>query len=313
MASANTGFVGIDFGGTNLRGGLVDSRGFIVKRAAVLTAASEGKDKVISRIVSLAQKLSAGEAFPVGVASPGPIDSSTGVLYNPPNLPGWGVVDLRKELAGRLNREVYVQNDANMTAFGEFCHGAGRGARSMLCLTVGTGIGSGLILDGHLYTGEHGLAAELGHTVIDLNGPVCGCGNRGCLESFAAAKGMVRQVRNLIAAGEKTALQAVEDELTAELIGSAAAGGDAVAVKALRRTGTYLGVAISNTLALLDIALVVLGGGIANAGELLLEPIRDAVNATLIDSDLRRPKIVPSELGDDAAILGISSYSRSST
>jgi len=305
-------FIGIDLGGTNLRAGLVDAEGRILKRAATLTRAAEGKEKVISRITGLVKELSDSRHIPVGVASPGPVERGTGVLLNPPNLPGWHRVDLKYELQSRLRRKVYVENDANMVACGEFHYGAGKGARSLLCLTIGTGIGSGLILDGSLYTGDHGFAAELGHTVIDPRGPDCGCGARGCLESLAAARAMVSEARRLIRDGAATTLEGAEGELTAEAIGLAAAEGDAVAEQVLERAGRHLGIAISNAVALLDVSLVVVGGGISRAKDLILEPIRKTVARTLLDYDLRELEIVPSELGDDAGILGIFAYCRSS-
>jgi glucokinase len=308
LAGARKGFVGIDLGGTNLRAGLVDPQGNIVRRARDLTQASRGRDHVISRIVELAEELSAGVDLPVGIASPGPVDSKTGVLLNPPNLPGWGRVDMKKELEDRLKRKVYVQNDANMVAYGEFRFGAGRGANSMLCLTVGTGIGSGLVLDGRLHLGDHGFAAEIGHTVIDPDGPLCGCGAKGCLESYAAAKPIVSQTLRLIKAGQETILRGEEGDLTVEKISHAAGAGDGLARGVLLDAGRYLGIAISNALALVDVALVVVGGGVSGAGELILKPIRETVAEILLDHDLRGVEIRPSELGDDAGILGIFAY-----
>lgn len=313
MAEEPEGFVGIDLGGTNLKAGLVDPEGKIVRRAYAPTGASGGKEEVISRIVELAEKLSPGKSSPVGVASPGPVDALTGFLLNPPNLPGWGRVDLREELEKRLTRKVYVENDANMVAYGEWRFGVGRGAESLLCITLGTGVGSGLILDGHLHKGAHGFAGELGHTVVDPDGPLCRCGSRGCLESLVGARGIVTEAERMIQAGKSTALQESGDELTVEEISRAARDGDAVAGEVLRRAGYYLGIAVSNTLALLDVELVILGGGIARAEELILDPVRSVVSSTLIDYDLRSLDILNSELGNDAGILGICAYSRAST
>ena len=303
-------FVGVDFGATNIRAGLVDGEGRILRRARSGTCASEGKDKVISRIVKLVRDLGQNDRMEVGIACPGPVDGSKGIIFDPPNLSGWKNVHLQEELQNALGTRVYVENDANMVTYGEWEFGAGKGVRSLLCLTLGTGVGSGLVLDGSLYTGANGFAAELGHMIVEPNGPQCRCGARGCLESLAGAKSIVAEVESAIASGHETILTQGSGEMTVSRISSAAAKGDSLSAKVLERAGFYVGIAISNAVALLDVEMVVVGGGISKAGPLIFEPIRKAVSSSLISFSLRALKIVEPQLGDDAGILGISAYSR---
>jgi glucokinase len=298
------GFVGVDFGATNLKAGLVERSGRIIARARSRTMASRGKESVLGRIAGLVKKLAGDRDVVVGVACPGPVNGSTGIVYNPPNLPGWDAVNLKRELEDVLGMPVWIENDANMVAYGEWKFGAGRGVSSLICLTLGTGIGSGLILDGRLYTGAHGFAGELGHTVLDPDGPRCGCGAHGCLETLAGAEAIVLDAKRRMRRGGRE-----KGVLTAEKISSAARIGDRAALDVLSRAGQWVGLAVANVVALLDLEAVVVGGGISRAGELILAPLREAVSSTLIDFDLRNLKIVASELGDDAGILGLSSYS----
>jgi len=306
-------FVGIDFGATNIKGGLVDAGGRILNRVQVKTRASEGKEEVISRIVRVAEELGNDGRRGVGVACPGPVDGTRGILFNPPNLPGWKEVPLKQELEGSLGTGVCVQNDANMVAYGEWKFGAGRGASDLLCLTLGTGVGSGLVLNGRLYTGANGFAAELGHTIVEPDGPRCGCGARGCLESLVGADRIVADAKRAVNSGQETTLSRGEGEMTVHSISSAAAEGDSLASEVLERAGRYVGIAISSAVALLDVEVVVIGGGISRAGSLILEPIRKTVSCYLTGHSLRNLRIVGSQLGDDAGILGICAYASALT
>ena len=303
-------FVGVDFGATNIRAGLVDGEGRILRRAHSGTYASEGKEKVISRIVKLVRDLGQNDRMEVGIACPGPVDGSKGIIFDPPNLPGWKKVHLKEELQDELGTRVSVENDANMVTYGEWKFGAGKGVRNLLCLTLGSGVGSGLVLNGSLYTGANGFAAELGHTIVELKGPQCRCGARGCLESLVGAKSIVAEVESAIASGHETILTQGSGEMTVSRISSAAAKGDSFSVKILEKAGFYVGVAVSNAVALLDVEMVVVGGGISKAGPLIIDPIRKAISSNLISFSLRALKVVRSQLGDDAGILGISAYSR---
>lgn len=305
-------FVGMDLGATNIKAGLVDKEGRILSRVHSRTCAWEGKDAVISRIVKLARDLGQDDRVEVGIACPGPVDGSRGIIFDPPNLPGWKKVRLKEELEERLGTRVHVENDANMVAYGEWEFGAGRGMSSLLCLTLGTGVGSGLVLDGSLYTGANGFAAELGHTIVEPNGPQCRCGARGCLESLVGAKSIVAKVESAIASGQETILTQEGGEMTVSRISCAAAKGDSLSRNVLEKTGFYVGIAVCNVVALLDVEMVVVGGGISRAGPLIIEPIRKAVSSNLISHSLRTLKIVGSQLGDDAGILGVSAYSRGS-
>jgi glucokinase len=246
-----------------------------------------------------------GDIGAVGVGAPGPSDPVAGVVFEPPNLAGWQDVPLAEMLAGRLGISTYVENDANAAALGERWAGAGHGLDDIIYITVSTGIGGGLILGGRLYHGVSGTAGEIGHMVIVPGGPPCPCGRRGCLEAVASGTAIAREARALVESGRATALSLVPREsLTAAEVARAAREGDAASREIFARAAAYVGTGVTNLVNLLNPAMVIIGGGVAKAGDLLLAPVRRIV----LDEAFERPaaavQIVPAALGDASGAIG---------
>ena len=272
--------VGIDLGGTNIKGAVVTQEGRVLNRSRCETLADEGPDAVIGRIAGLVEKLaedaglSTSDLLVVGIGAPGPLSTKTGTVIEAPNLPGWINVPLRDILQEHLGVKVFVENDANAAAWGEKWVGAGRDVSSLICLTLGTGIGGGIVIDGKLLHGVDDAAGELGHMTIVPDGPLCGCGNHGCLETLASAPATARRARESIKAGGESALTQMcggdLSKITAEMVNKAADSGDELAAEVMRGTAEYLGIAIASLVNLLNPEMVVLSGGMIAAGELSL-------------------------------------------
>jgi glucokinase len=264
-----------------------DGPGRAAERVAGWLAGRDGTDKVSA----------------AGIDCAGLIDGMKGQLHYSPNLPGWEGTALGDLFARELGMPVTVDNDVNCAAWGEFVLGAGRGTSFFFCLTLGTGIGGGVIADGRLYRGWQGMAGEVGHQVIDPDGPPCPCGNKGCLEAMANAESIVRRARAALASGAPSALEDGEG-LTSRLIAEAAGRGDAVAVKALEETGRALGTGLANIVHMFNPEVIAVGGGVAGAGELILGPARESMREQLMDEILAAVRIVPAELGNTASLVG---------
>ena len=306
--------VGIDLGGTKINTALVDSTGHIVNQDYRETRAAEGQAVVIERMVDAAFRVMAGagvvptQVRAVGVGAPGPIDSRVGTVVAPPNLPGWVSVPLGQRIAAAVGIRTFLENDANAAALGEYRFGAGRGTRHMVYVTVSTGIGGGFIIDGKLYSGATGGAAELGHTVILPRGPRCGCGRQGCLEALASGTAIAREGAELVARGISTRLTDLAEgdpaRVTAKLVALAAAEGDTEARSIIEEAMMYLGLGLGNLVNLMNPEMLVIGGGLANLGEVLFEPVRRFVRQRAFSPAAEVVRIVPAELGDTAGVLG---------
>ena len=268
--------------------------------------AEDGARQAAVRVAAWLEENGAGhQVKSTGLDCAGLIDGTKGYLYYSPNLPGWKDTDLRAMFAGELGLPVTVDNDVNCAAWGEFVLGAGRGTRNFVCLTLGTGIGGGVIADGRLYRGWQGMAGEVGHQVIDSSGPQCVCGTRGCLEAMANASSIVSRARAAIAAGTGSLLED-GDGLTAKDIATAAADGDKVALDALAGAGQALGTGLANIVHLFNPEVIAVGGGVAGAGELILGPARESMRGQLMDDILASVKVVQAELGNTASLVGAS-------
>ncbi len=302
--------IGVDLGGTNIKCALVAQDGSVAHRLSMSTEAEAGARTVAQRICQAARQClqQAGrtleEVAGVGIGSPGTIDLAAGVVTFSPNLPGWHDVPLRRMVEEELGVSCALENDANAAALGEAWQGAGREAGSLVLLTLGTGIGGGIVLDGHVWHGSKGVAGEIGHMCIDPDGPECGCGNRGCLEAYASATAMVRRLREAIDAGAQTSLADRTEQLTARDIHRAAVAGDETARQNIAQTGRYLGVGVSNILHCLNPEVVAFSGGVTAAGDMLLEPLRQEVAWRTMEHNRRGVQICFAELPDDAGIIG---------
>jgi glucokinase len=297
--------IGIDIGGTKLAAGAVGPDGAVLSRARRDTPADD-VDGILAAVGDVVAELAPDGGLPIGVGAAGLVDADGAVRYAP-NLE-WEDLPLRDVLAERLGVPVTVDNDANVAAWGEFRLGAGREASSsMVMLTIGTGVGGGLVLDGRLVRGASGMAGEMGHMVVDAGGPRCPCGNLGCLEALASGTAIGRTARDVLRREDlpvPTALRDL-DELTGKSVTAVAREGDEVAVGVLASVGWWLGVGIASLVNVLDPQLVVVGGGAMQAGELLLGPARESAASHLLGRSKRSlPPIAPAALGDDAGVVG---------
>lgn len=307
--------IGVDLGGTNIKVGLVNEEGRILEQASIPTMASEGPDPVIGRIVRLVGEVRgkvSGSMMGVGVGSPGPLDPADGVIYTTPNMPGWENYPMKKKLEEKTRMPVIVENDANCAALAEYWRGAGRGSHTMILLTLGTGIGGGIVRDGKLVNGEHVAAGEIGHMVINFDGPKCGCGNHGCLEAYTGAAGIVRRAWDLLEKpGTVSQLRGMcgndRNNLTPAMISAAAEKGDGVALSMIRETGRLLGVGVTSLVNIFAPEVVILGGGVAAAGEVLFASVREEVRRRAMPPCNERVKIVPAAMGNSAGIVGAAS------
>lgn len=310
-------FIGVDLGGTKIASALVDADMRMIDRVTVATMPGEGPDAVIGRMLGTVQDLTTrhgydvGDARAIGIGCPGPLDHKTGTVLDAPNLM-WKDVSVAGPMAEITGRPVYLENDANVAALAENRMGAGRGARHMMYVTVSTGIGSGLILDGKLYVGAAGAAGELGHVTMLADGPLCGCGNRGCLESLASGTAIARRAREIATRpGGEGILKAARGDISAidaRLVASAATAGDAAAAAIMRVAFEYLGIAIANVVNLLNLDMVVIGGGVARVGNVLFDTVRRLVELRSFACMAREVRVVPASLGADAGALGAACY-----
>lgn len=296
--------VGIDLGATKIRLGLISPQDTIAAVRQIPTRAHEGPAAVIARmggaVDELDAELPAGARIAgVGICSPGPVDHRSGILLDPPNLQGLHNMPLRNLLAERLALPVVLEHDAKAAALGDFHFGAGKGARDMIFVVVGTGVGAAIIIDGTLFRGSQNSAGEIGHTTLDRDGELCPCGSRGCVETYMSGPWLARRYQRAAAAAGLPAADVSGSEVTER-----AAAGDALALDVLRGAGSALGAAVATMAMLLDVDLYVIGGSVAKAGDLLLEPARAAVPHYSFASVSRRVRILPTALHDDGPLLG---------
>jgi len=299
-------YVGIDLGGTNLKLGLVSAEGEVLDRFSTPTESPKGPDHVLQRMadavgeIAKAAGLTVADIAAVGVGVPGPVDTASGVVHFAPNLSCWKDIHVREALESRLGCTVVAENDANSAAYGEFRVGAARDVDSMVILTLGTGVGGGIIQNGRLVRGASDMSAELGHLLVKYGGRLCGCGNRGCLEAYASATAVVERFR--LEAGVSDL--AHQPNLECKAIFEAAYAGDRAAARIVRETAEYLAVGITNILHALNPEMVVLTGGMMGAGDRYLNEVRRAVRDIAFAQTLAGCQIQTSVLGGDAGIIG---------
>jgi glucokinase len=308
-----TTVLAIDIGATRVRVAVIDQDGSIIWRDSMLTLAKNGPAATLERIsAAMLRAIACTQGSPVtaiGIGAPGPLDPWEGIIYNPPNLPGWDALPLKRILQDQFGLPVHLGNDANLAGLGEHRYGAGRGVQDMVYLTISTGIGGGIISRGRLLLGGDGLAGEIGHTSVEANGPRCNCGNLGCLEVMAAGPAIARHGAAAIRRGASPdiAIRAGDNPgaVTAEMVVAAALSGDAAARSIVERAGFYVGVGVVNLVHTLNPRLIVIGGGVAlGAGDLLLDSVRATVAARAMPPFRRDLRILPASLGDDAGLLG---------
>jgi len=313
-------YIGCDLGGTNLRAGLVNiETGEISTLTSVATLAREGHDAVMARMVDLFRNvlettgISADQLGGIGIGVPGVLDLEKGETLFLPNLPGtWPHVPLRDTVSKAMGVPVGLLNDARSITYGEWRFGAGRDVDTMACFTLGTGVGGGLVINNRLHLNLGGTAGELGHQTIEPNGMMCGCGNRGCLEAYASASAMTTLAIKAVTQGLTTIIGQMVDydlnKINPELIYKAALEGDEIANDIFKEVGFRLGLAIGNIIVSVGPRKVVIAGGVAKAGDLILNPIRQTLKERVFVTHLDGIEIVQAELGNNAGVMGVAMY-----
>ena len=310
-------FAGIDIGGTKIAIALATPSGEIVAKQRLLTQGGSGPFAAFENVsLSLEQMLQKGEyeLAAIGVGSPAPIDIEKGLILSPSNLREWDRFPIVGLLNKRFRVAVKFDNDANAAVLGEFIFGAGRGCRNIFYITVSTGIGGGVIINGEVYHGTSSAAGEIGHTIVQPDGVRCNCGSFGCLETICAGVHIARRVRERIESGETSMIRwMVEDDLDridAQTVVDAVRNGDRLAIHIWDETCRYLAIGIANAVTLLAPEIVIVGGGIAAAGELLFARLREQVPRFVSMLPATKIKIVPAELGTESGIYGALALAR---
>ncbi|HVN56116.1 MAG TPA: ROK family protein [Anaerolineaceae bacterium] len=305
-------YIAVDVGGTQLRVATFTEVGITPRQQArIPTKSAQGK--TIDRLMDLIASVWPVDdrVAAIGVAAPGPTNPRLGIVYKAPNIPDWVDLPLRQILEDRFNVPVCLGNDANLAALGEWRFGAGQGRHNILYLTISTGIGAGVICDGHLLLGENGLAGELGHITVLPDGPVCGCGQRGHLEALSSGTAIAAYVTAELAKGRESSLSATLNPNARE-ISRAAKQGDPLAIEAFARAGKYLGIAITSFLHSLNPSMIILGGGVSQSGHLLIDPAEAVVRASVMAPEYLNDLIITTAaLGDNAGLLGALALVRS--
>jgi glucokinase len=311
--------IGVDLGGTNVVVGAMSADGkHHYAMRSIPTSAESGAEAVADRIVGLIEGVILDtiaetnahrrDFIGVGIGAPGPLDREKGIVIVAPNL-GWRNFPLRDRIAEKLNLPATLDNDANCATVGEWWQGAARGGKNVISMTIGTGIGGGIVIDGQLFHGASDVAGEIGHTTIDLNGRHCKCGNYGCLEAYASGPAIAVRAREVLVREETASLLPSMvggklDAITAETVYRAAQQGDAVASEIVRDTARYLGVGIANLLNILNADVVVVAGGVTQAGDALFVPLQAEVRRRAFRPAVDATRIVPGELPGTAGVVG---------
>ena len=310
----------IDLGGTKILIALISNKGQMLAKERCPTQAGKGPQSVINRMLSSIDRLlsreniDASQLESISIAAAGAIDAEKGVITSSPNLPGWQDIPLRDIIKEKYGVDTFLVNDASAAALGEHQFGAGREINNLIYLTVSTGIGGGIIIDGKLYLGASGSAGELGHMTIEANGPGCRCGNIGCLEMLASGTAVAREAVRRISQGESSSLTEVVggkiENITAEKVAAAARGGDILASEVILEAATYLGIGLANLVNIFNPEMIIVGGGMAKMGDLLLESARRVVEERAFALSAQAVRIVPARLGDDVGVLGAAAFAR---
>jgi len=315
-------YIGLDLGGTNIKAGVVDQDANVLASLSVPTPGASGPDAVIGAMADAAARVSAKAGVTldsvegIGIGSPGPLDFDRGLVLALPNLPGWQNVPLSDRIAAATGRPTILENDANAAAFGEFWAGAGRdpAIHHLVMFTLGTGVGSGLIVDGQVIHGGFNLGGEGGHMIVDAGGRLCACGQRGCLESYASASHTARRAEEAIDRGEPSCLAERRKDgagnIEAKDVFDAAKAGDAVAERIVQETSKYLAVGCINICRLLDPQMIVFAGGMILAGDYLFDLVRVEFKRQTWQLLDEKVQIVPAQLGNDAGFIGSAAVAR---
>lgn len=301
----------IDMGASHLSVALGDFSARILEETEISFRIDSGPteslkqaDLILNQVLRR-RGLSTTDLAGVGIGVPGPVIADKGMVMAPPIMPGWDRYPIRATLENKWGTAVTLNNDAELGALGEWAYGAGRGEKNLAFIKVGSGIGAGLIINKQIYGGTTGSAGEIGHLTVDENGPLCACGNHGCLEAFAGGHAIASQAKNLVASGKRTLLSEYDiDSITAHNVAEAARRGDLAAQEVLKRSGTFIGIAIAGLINLINPSTVIIGGGVAQVGDLLTGPIRQAVHERSLRASEHGVRITTAMLGRRSSLIG---------
>lgn len=307
--------IGIDVGGTNVKIALVDEKGKIKYSNSVPTRAEMGYEYTVNNIKQAIcdllkeTKLEPKNIEGIGFGFPGQVDYKSGIVRLAPNIPGWVDVPIAKLIEDEFHIPTRVDNDVRCAALGELNFGAGKGCENLICITVGTGIGSGLIVNGKLVRGASNAAGEIGHIKLQMNdGPICGCGDTGCLEAFASGPSIVAMAEDYIRGGKSTKFRemANSNPITPYIVCEAAKAGDPVAKRIFTIMGEYIGIGMASVVNLLNPEKIIVGGGVADAGEILMTPLKETLKKRAMKIAGEAVEVVPAQLGNTAGVIGAS-------
>lgn len=308
----------VDLGGSKILTAVVNSKGDMLSRDQSITPAVKGPEAVIQAILESTQRalnqagMTTAELEAICLGAPGLSNPKTGVVFTSPHLPGWKDVPLRDIIREKTGVETMLINDANAAALGELCYGAAKGARNFIYITLSTGIGGGIVIDGEIYAGSLGTAGEIGHMAIDTNGPKCNCGNTGCWETLASGTALAREARQRIADGAKTSILEYSNgdinKVSAETVHNAARQGDALAEKLIAQTGYYVGVGLANLINIFNPELIVIGGGLSSIGDRLLKPAYKVAGERAYKAAFKSVRFARAELGKNSGVIGAAAY-----
>ena len=300
--------IGVVLGGTKISTAISTIEGNILANVVLPTKAEEGEAAVLGRIVQSIDEVIVGsstsidEIEAIGIGSPGPLDAKKGIIITTPNLP-FKNYNLVQPLKEKYNIPVYLDNDANAAAIGEYMFGAGKGKNSIVYFTVSTGVGGGAVLDGKVYRGHTSNALEIGHTTVDPNGPRCNCGNLGCLEAMSSGTAIAKKGKEAVSTNVETSLKK-HDTVTSYEVFKEAEAGDEVAKDIIDNALTYLGIGVANAIATFDPEMIIIGGGVSKAGDIVFDTVKKVVNKRCFKSMAESCEIVPAGLGSDAGVVG---------
>ena len=308
----------IDIGGTNIIIGVINKWGQVKNRLSILTDGQEGRTSVLNRLIRAIQQTidSSTDLYitGIGVGMAGPTHLSTGVMHNPPHLPGWNNFSLKESLEAQFSLSVCVGNDATLSALAEhkFGAGAGKGYKDLVYITVSTGIGGGLVINGTPHYGSRGYSGEIGHMIIVPRGPSCNCGGNGCLESVASGTAIARDARDMLSSGEESIMRQDVDgclsRITSLVVANAARQGDQVARGIIEKAARYLGIGLTNIVVALDPDIIVVGGGVSNSLDLMMPSLTQELDKHSTKWLNGKTQVVKSYLGDDAGIIGAACF-----
>jgi len=310
--------LGVDLGGSKILTAVVNGQGKMLSRDHSITPAAKGPDAVIQAILESTDRalnhagITAGQLEAVCIGAPGLSNPETGVVFTSPHLPGWKDVPLKQITEDKMGVKTLIVNDANAAALGEMYFGAAKGARNFVYVTISTGIGGGIVIDGEVYAGSLGTGGEIGHMTIDTNGPKCNCGNNGCWETLASGTALAREAKQRIEDGAETSILNYTggdvNKVNAETVHKAALQGDTLARELIAQTSYYIGVGLANLINIFNPEIIVIGGGLSNIGDMLLEPAYKVAGERAYKVAFNSVRFARAQLGRNSGVIGAAAH-----